>query len=156
MIHIKLFGLNFTSLNSQKFQNWNWNTVFTLEAGTTIIKSILFSINQYHKCVRPNVLNAMKSSWADSHIRLFKTANVSETNSVSITRVLKWLDSRMSTIYSSSRPGLVKGHQPMGITGRSQKIAACGLASLWVPLFSVTVIWLQVAMLNLKWSPPPL
>ena len=47
---------------------------------------------------------------------------------------------RMSGIYSSTRPGLVKGCDPIGVSGWSQQLAELGLASLWASLFSVSDI----------------
>ena len=57
-------------------------------------------------------------------------------------------ETRLSGIYSSTRPGLVKGRDPIGVSEWSQRLAELGLASVWGSLFSVSFICRQYAIIG--------
>lgn len=95
----------------------------------------------------------MKSSEAHCHIRLFKRVNVSQTTST-IIRVLLRLDTqavRNKQQYHANAYGRTWTNR---VSGYSQQTATPSLASLWGFLFSVSMISLWDALLNLTWNPP--
>jgi hypothetical protein len=59
--------------------------------------------------------------------RLFKSDNIADTESVLISGSGNDLTPTQSRTYACTRPWLVKGYDPSGVTGWSQQIAALGL-----------------------------
>jgi len=59
-----------------------------------------------------------------------------------------WPELKLTGIYSSTRPGLVKRRYPIGVSGWSQQLAEFGLASLWASLLSVSFICLPYSIIG--------
>jgi hypothetical protein len=81
--------------------------------------------------------NEMKYSGADSPVRLFKPENIADTESVLISGSGYDLTPTQSRdcvgvkSHGCTRPWLVEGYDPIGVSGWSQQIVALGIG-YWV------------------------
>ena len=82
-------------------------------------------------------VGTMKSSWADSSVRLFNQSTFQRPTMSQLSG--SWFDPapKLSRIYSNTRTGLVTGCKPITVSGWSQHIAALGLAGLCATLSSM-------------------
>lgn len=96
--------------------------------------------------------NEVKYSGTDTPVRLFKSVNILKTDTVLIISVWIWLLTHtQSRIYGCTRPWLMKGYDPIGVSGLNQQIVALGLR-----YWTWNVFWQHIQIEQGYWTHGPL